>query len=142
MRKSHEPDKSKPENTGSQMGRYIAGALIALALDYATVWLALGAGAHAWLARALGLLIGITTTYFFNRRFTFSSTGSASLGEWSRYASMQLIGSALNFAVSTFGIYLGDRSAWQLALAVGAGAVAGFSYNFFAARRLLHAPKD
>jgi putative flippase GtrA len=126
--------------TAAQISRYLIGALLALAFDYAIVVGALKVGLHPWLARALGLLVGITTTYFFNRRFTFAMGSVASVREWSRYVAMQAIGSALNFGVSTLGIYLGNRSEWQVAIAVIAGAAVGFSYNFFAARRLLHKP--
>jgi putative flippase GtrA len=122
------------------MSRYLIGAVIALVLDYTVVIGTLALGLHPWLSRALGLLVGITTTYFFNRRFTFAMGSEASVSEWLRYVATQAIGSAFNFLVSTVGIYLGDRSVWQVALAVAAGAVAGFSYNFFAARRILHKP--
>jgi putative flippase GtrA len=134
------PHLSSTARTSSQMSRYLIGAVIALVFDYAVVMAALKLGAHPWLARVLGLLVGITTTYFFNRRFTFTMGSVASFAEWSRYVAMQAIGSALNFVVSTIGIYFGDRSVWQVALAVAAGAVVGFSYNFFAARRILHKP--
>jgi putative flippase GtrA len=123
--------------TPAQMSRYLIGAVLALALDYAIVWGALRLGLHPWFARALGLLAGVTTTYFFNRRYTFDISTKPSVAEWSRYFAMQLIGSALNFAVSTVGLYFGDRSTLHIALAVGAGAAIGFSYNFFAARRVL-----
>ncbi len=116
------------------------GAVVALVLDYAVVMGALRWGVFGWLARVLGLLAGITTTYFFNRRFTFAMGSEASLAEWLRYVAIQAIGSALNFIVSTVGIYFGDRSVGQVALAIVAGAAIGFSYNFFAARKILHRP--
>jgi putative flippase GtrA len=119
------------------MSRYLVGAVIALLLDYITVWGALKLGAHPWFARALGLLVGVTTTYAFNRRYTFDTESRASLAEWARYFSNQLVGSALNFAVSTVALYWGDRSTVHVAVAVVAGAAIGFSYNFFAARRVL-----
>jgi putative flippase GtrA len=119
------------------MGRYLVGAVIALVLDYVVVWSAMNSGAHPWLARSLGLLVGVTTTYVFNRRFTFETESRASLSEWFRYFATQLVGSALNFSISTLGLYLGDRSTLHIALAIVAGAAVGFSYNFFAARRVL-----
>jgi putative flippase GtrA len=123
--------------TRQQMGRYLIGAVIALVLDYTVVWCALRLGLHPWASRALGLLVGITTTYLFNRRYTFDMTTQASVREWASYFATQLIGSALNFAVSVVGLYVGDRSTFQVALAILAGAVVGFCYNFFAARRVL-----
>ncbi len=122
----------------SQMRRYLIGAVIALGLDYVVVLAALHVDAAAWMARLLGLLVGVTTTYFFNRKFTFvAKQETASFREWSIYCSMQAVGSALNFSVSTFALYLGSGSKFQIAAAVAAGAVVGFSYNFFAARRVL-----
>jgi putative flippase GtrA len=132
---AHPP--AAPKQTTAQMSRYLIGAVIALAIDYAIVWSALRLGLHPWFARALGLLAGVTTTYFFNRRFTFDVVAAPSVREWSRYFLLQLVGSALNFAVSTIGLYWGDRSTLHVALAILAGAVVGFSYNFFAARRVL-----
>jgi putative flippase GtrA len=133
LTEQHVPSKQTPK----QMARYLIGAVVALVIDYAIVWSALRLGLHPWLARALGLLAGVTTTYFFNRRYTFEVAGNSSVKEWSRYFATQLVGSALNFSVSTLGLYLGDRSTGQVALAIVAGAVVGFSYNFFAARRVL-----
>jgi putative flippase GtrA len=126
-----------PVTTTSQMGRYLVGAVIALVLDYVVVWSAMNSGAHPWVARTCGLLVGVTTTYLFNRRYTFETDSRASLSEWFRYFATQLVGSALNFATSTFGLYVGDRSTLHIALAIAAGAAVGFSYNFFAARRVL-----
>jgi putative flippase GtrA len=123
--------------TRRQMGRYLVGAVIALVLDYWVVWGALWFGAHAWFARALGLLVGVSTTYFFNRRYTFTTSAKPTIYEWLRYFAIQLVGSALNFTVSTVALYWGDRSTLHVALAIGAGAVIGFCYNFFAARRVL-----
>ena len=129
--------KFSTAETGAQMRRYLVGALIALALDYLVVWFSMAVGVHPWIARILGLVVGISTTYAFNRRFTFAAQTEASFREWARYASTQLIGSVLNFSVSALGLYWGDDSAAQIALAIGAGAAAGFSYNFFAARLVL-----
>ncbi len=119
------------------MARYLIGAVIALGLDFATVVGCLALGVPGALARIFGLLVGITTTYFFNRAFTFSARARASVSEWARYAATQSVGSLLNFAVSTVGLYLGGDSAWHVAAAIAAGAAVGFSYNFFAARRVL-----
>lgn len=124
--------------TANQAGRYLVGAIIALAIDASIVSLGIGMGGHFVLVRILAQLAGITTTYLFNRRFTFSPQHPASLGDWGRYVMAQAIGSLLNFAISTGLLFLSDRSVWQIWGAVLVGAGVGFCVNFFAARRQLH----
>lgn len=121
-----------------QAGRYLIGAFIALAVDIGLVTLGVQAGLPVLVARVTGLLAGVTTTYFFNRRYTFSPQHPASVQDWGQYLLRQSMGTALNFAVSSGLIYLSDRLWWQIWGAVLAGAAAGFCVNFFSARRQLH----
>lgn len=124
--------------TLQQAGRYLIGAFIALAVDIGVVTLGMQAGLPVLAARSAGLLAGVTTTYFFNRRYTFSPQHPASLQDWGQYLLQQLMGTALNFAVSSGLIYVSDREWWQVWGAVLVGAAAGFCVNFFSARRQLH----
>ena len=124
--------------TVGQAGRYLIGAFIALAIDASIVSVTVQLGAPVIVARLIALLAGVTTTYFFNRRFTFTVSGPASVSDWSRYVAAQSIGTALNFAISTGLLYFSDRALWQIWGAVLAGAIAGFCVNFFSARRQLH----
>lgn len=124
--------------TLQQAGRYLIVAFIALAVDIGVVTLGMQAGLPVLAARSAGLLAGVTTTYFFNRRYTFSPQHPASLQDWGQYLLQQLMGTALNFAVSSGLIYVSDREWWQVWGAVLVGAAAGFCVNFFSARRQLH----
>ncbi len=124
--------------TIGQASRYLIGAFIALAIDASIVSIGVKLGAPVVLARLLALLAGVTTTYFFNRRYTFAVSAPASVSDWSRYVVAQSIGTALNFAISTGLLYLSDRSLWQIWGSVLLGAGVGFCVNFFAARRQLH----
>ncbi len=126
------------KETANQAGRYLIGAVIALALDTAAMLILVTWGVPTLLARAIALLIGITTTYAFNRAFTFEINHSASFVDWFRYVVAQSVGSALNFLASTVAISFLGRSTWAVVVSVCIGAAIGFSYNFFAARRLLH----
>jgi putative flippase GtrA len=129
------------QSTAAQSLRYLIGAVIALGVDLLVVFTALYFGFPRLLARAVGMVAGITTTYFFNRRYTFRTTAPASVGGWSRYALAQSIGAAINYFVSSALLLAGDGTRWHIAGAVIAGAAAGFVYNFFAARRVLHEPR-
>ena len=124
--------------TIGQAGRYLVGALIALAIDASIVSVGVKLGAPVIAARLIALLAGVTTTYFFNRRYTFTVTAPASFADWLQYVAVQSIGTALNFAVSTGLLYVSDRSLWEIWGSVLLGAGVGFCVNFFAARRQLH----
>ncbi|MBL8309547.1 MAG: GtrA family protein [Burkholderiales bacterium] len=130
--------------TAGQAGRYLIGAFLALALDATTVSLSMGWQAPVIVSRVAGLLVGVTTTYFFNRRFTFDARHPPSLRDWGQYVVAQSLGTAINFGVSTGLLFLLRGGAavtlplWQVWGAVLAGAAAGFCVNFFTARRLLH----
>lgn len=124
--------------TIGQMGRYLIGAFAALAIDASIVTVMMHFGSPVIIARLLAMLAGITTTYFFNRRYTFSPSHPASLGDWSRYVAAQSVGTAVNFGLSTGLIYLSSREPWQIWASIGVGAGVGFCINFFTARRRLH----
>ncbi len=124
--------------TIDQAGRYLIGAFIALAIDASIVSVGVTLGAPVIVARVIALLAGVTTTYFFNRRYTFTVSAPASLANWSRYVAAQSIGTALNFGISTGLLYLSERSLWQIWGSVLIGAAVGFCVNFFSARRQLH----
>jgi putative flippase GtrA len=121
-----------------QAGRYLIGAFLALAIDMALVTFGVKLGVPVLAARLTGLLAGVTTTYFFNRRFTFSPTHPASFADWGQYLLRQSVGTAINFAVSSALIYVSDRAVWQIWGSIFVGAALGFCVNFFSARRQLH----
>ena len=124
--------------TLGQAVRYLIGAFIALAVDIGVVTLGMQVPFPTLAARILGLLAGVTTTYFFNRRYTFSPQHPASFQDWGRYLLRQSVGTAINFAVSSGLIFLSDRLWWQIWGAILVGASVGFCVNFFSARRQLH----
>jgi putative flippase GtrA len=124
--------------TIGQAARYLVGAFIALAVDMALVTIGVTYGLPVFAARAIGLLAGVTITYFFNRRFTFSPQHAASVADWGRYLLRQSVGTALNFTISTGLIFASERLVWQIWGAIFVGAAAGFFVNFFSARRQLH----
>lgn len=111
---------------------------MALAIDATIVSVMVRLGTPVLLARGLAMLAGVTTTYAFNRRYTFAPRHPASLADWGRYVAAQSVGSAINFAMSTVLLWFSDKSLLQIWGAVIAGAGAGFCVNFFTARRLLH----
>jgi len=122
-----------------QAVRYFAGACLALVLDVTVVTVAIAFGLHVVPARALGLAVGLTTTYLCSVWFVFRPRPPLSLGGFTRYVAGQSAGTAVNYGVSTVLLALaaGDRLLGILAVGVGAGV--GFVLNFLAARRTLRA---
>lgn len=124
----------------AQVLRYFAGACLALLLDMAVVTCAIETGLNIVFARALGLAVGLTTTYLFSLAFVFSPRRAPSLREFGRYVLVQSVGTSVNYALSTLLLFwaAGDRVLGALSIVVGAGA--GFILNFLFARRTLHVP--
>lgn len=133
--------KPQLREAAGQAGRYLIGAFIALAVDGAIVSVMVPIGVPVLLARLVAMLAGITTTYAFNRCYTFAPGHPASIADWGRYVAAQSVGSAINFGVSSGLLWLSDKSMLQIWGSVAAGAAAGFCVNFFSARRLLHGVK-
>jgi putative flippase GtrA len=125
-----------------QVGRYFAGACLALVLDMAVVTVAIESGLHVVLSRALGLAVGLTTTYLFSLAFVFSPRRPPSLAEFGRYVLVQSVGTSVNYVVGTLLLAwaAGDRWLGLFAIAIGAGL--GFVLNFVFARRTLHRPRS
>lgn len=138
MKAGGQPARPLTRETAAQAGRYLVGAFIALGLDLAIVTALLHWGLPVVAARLVALLAGMTTTYAFNRRYTFDATHPASLLDWARYVAAQSFGTSINFGLSTGLLYVLGRAWWQVWAAVLVGAAAGFAVNFFVARRLLH----
>ncbi len=80
---------SAPDRLGlvAQLSRFVAiGALSAL-VDFGVYHLLLGAGTWVHAAKAISFVLGTTTAYLLNRRFTFA----ASDGGRSRFAGFVLL---------------------------------------------------
>ena len=117
--------------TLGQAGRYLIGAFIALAIDMALVTMGVKLALPVLVARLIGLLAGVTTTYFFNRRFTFAPQHAASFSDWGQYLLRQSVGTALNFAISSSLIYVSDRLVWQIWGAIFWALPPGFALTSF-----------
>ncbi|MCS6996820.1 MAG: GtrA family protein [Casimicrobiaceae bacterium] len=124
----------------AQALRYFLAACLALVLDVATVLLSLELGAHAVLARALGLFVGLCTTYACSLLFVFPLSQAPSVLGFLRYSGVQSLGTALNYGLSTLLLAWAAQDRFFVMLAVTAGAAAGFLVNFYFARRLLYRP--
>lgn len=85
--------------------------------------------------RLISFLCAATTTWQFNRHFTFHGIRRHSLfGEWARYLFAMSGGFACNFTTYTTLVLMFNLDRYWLILAVAAGSVAGLGVNFLASR--------
>ena len=112
--------------------------LIGFAADTATVY-ALWGALGLYVAGLAGYLSGATTTWFFNRAWTFRGQESrdAWYMQWSRFLAANLPGFAINRGIYAALITFVDAAAHYPIIAVFAGALAGLTLNFNLSRKMV-----
>ena len=119
-----------------QFTRFCFAGGLAFVVDAGILHTAVAAGADPYAARVLSYLCAVTTTWWFNRTYTFTATaGKPSLHEWGRYAVSQLGGGSINYLTYAGLVYAVPVVARHPVLGVAAGSAAGLMVNFLLARR-------
>lgn len=94
--------------------------------------------ADPYAARLLSFLCAVTTTWWFNRRYTFADAADDGLSrQWLRYVGTQLGGFSVNYAVYALMLWMLPLVHRWPVLGVAAGSVAGLVVNFALARRFV-----
>lgn len=110
-------------------------------VDAAVLLLAIAAGLGPWYGRALSYLVGATTTFTFNRIWTFRGAGRGGvLRQWALFLLVNLLGFACNYATYAALITLVPFVAAHPVLGVAAGSIAGLFGNFVMSRRFVFHP--
>jgi len=113
------------------------GGAIGFVVDAGIVQLLVSkADANPYIARLFSFLCAATSTWLFNRRYTFPSRGGHTLfGEWTRYMTAMSFGFALNYATYALVVFYSSFvHAWP-SIAVAAGSLPGSLVNFTGARQ-------
>ncbi len=120
-----------------QFFRFAVVGTIGFVIDAGVLLYVLSLDFDFYSARAISFLCAVTCTWLLNRVFTFRDRNEDLVGQWARFASVNLIGGLINY-----GIYA--VLVWQLAivqtwptLGVAAGSIAGMFINFALSRRLV-----
>lgn len=109
---------------------------LAFVVDAGVLHGAISAGLDPYAGRVLSYLAAVTTTWWFNRTYTFAArAGKASAREWARYATSQLGGGAVNYAIYAMLVYAVPLVQRYPVLGVAAGSIGGLLVNFLLARR-------
>lgn len=112
------------------------GGGLAFLVDAGALHTAVASGLDPYTGRLLSFLCAVTTTWWFNRTFTFAGKASSSrFLEWGRYAASQVGGGAVNYSIYAFLVYaVAEVHRWPV-LGVAAGSIGGLLVNFMLARR-------
>ncbi|UVH57239.1 GtrA family protein [Variovorax paradoxus] len=90
-------------------------------------------------ARVVSFLAAATTTWAFNRRYTFAPSASAGRSLWREYLgylATMAAGAVLNYGAYVLTLHWVEGR-WAAALGVALGSLAGMSANFLSARYLV-----
>jgi putative flippase GtrA len=91
--------------------------------------------------RLVSYLVAATTTWLFNRRFTFADAAhDRAPVQWSRFLAVNAIGGAVNYGTYAGLIATADLVANQPVLGVAAGSFAGLILNFTGSRLFVFRP--
>lgn len=116
--------------------RFLVVGAVGFLVD-AAAFVALRAVTPDIVARIGALLVAITATWWFNRRWTFASRDPAFVSEWARYALGSVAGASVNAVVSLGVLWLAPAAGAIAAVAVG--SLLGAAVNYLAASRFAFA---
>ena len=78
-------------------------------------------------AKAVSFILGTTTAYLLNRRFTFAAGKGAPAAEWLRFLGANALGGAVNYGVYAALVAFTAAGAAHPVLGVAAGSAAGLA---------------
>jgi putative flippase GtrA len=110
---------AQPDRLGlvSQISRFVLiGGFCAL-VDYGVYQglLALGLWIHA--AKAASFIVGTTTAFFLNRRFTFAAGNTGGLGQLGGFALLYTVTFFVNVGTNALVLHLLPESGWRVTMA-------------------------
>ncbi len=122
-----------PPAHASALPRFCAIGALGFAIDAALLQALIDLLAlPALAARLVSILVAVTATWALHRHYTFRSSDPDRLAEWGRFAAVNAMGAALNFAV--FGAVLGLAPATPPLAALAAGSVVALAANYLGSR--------
>ncbi len=127
---------AEKRHVAGQFLRYSMVGTVGFVVDSSMLYLAMyGFGLDPYSGRVLSFLVGVTTTWMLNRRFTFPAAPKESpRRQWATFVAFMLLGASLNYATYAAIIYYGPDHPLTPLAGVAAGAIAGLSVNFTTSR--------
>ncbi len=130
--------QSQPNSLFRQFSRYVAVGAIGFAVDAVLLWMIMGRGMDAYLARGISFPVAVFTTWYLNRLWTFrDSSGPAIAKQLYRYFAIQCFGLVLNLSVYALTISLLGASQLNAMAGLVFGSALGLVANFSGMRMLV-----
>lgn len=120
----------------SQVGRFVAVGAVAALVDFGTYFLLLWFGSVVPVAKGTSFIVGTTTAYLLNRRFTFDHSN----GGKSRFAGFVLLYGTtffLNIGVNALAIEMLPETVLRLPIAWVIAQAAATAVNFVLLRTVV-----
>lgn len=118
----------------------LVGAL-GFTVDASALTLALSLDADFYSGRAYSFICAVTTTWYLNRVYTFSSESANLIREWWGFVSVNAVGGGVNYVTYALLVSISDFFASYPIIAVGAGSLSGLLLNFYLSQRLVFSKK-
>lgn len=120
---------AEPPGLRGQLGRFVAVGLVSALVDFGVYHLLLLLGTWAPAAKAISFVLGTTTAYLLNRRFTFTASQGGK-GRFAGFVALYGTTFALNVGVNTLALALLPavplRTSLAWVLAQGTATVVNF----------------
>ena len=97
--------RSAPAGLVGQLARFVAVGAVSALVDFGVYQLLLHLGVWVHLAKAASFILGTTTAYLLNRRFTFTASGGGK-GRFAGFVLLYGTTFALNVGVNTLALAL------------------------------------
>ncbi|MDG2375029.1 MAG: GtrA family protein [Woeseiaceae bacterium] len=125
-----------------QFFRFAVVGTIGFVIDAGVLLYVLSLDFDFYSARAISFLCAVTCTWLLNRVFTFRDRNEDLVGQWVRFASVNLIGGLINYGIYAVLVWqLAIVQTWPM-LGVAAGSIAGMFINFALSRRYVFEHSD
>lgn len=121
----------------AELARFGLVGVLGFLVDAGTLYVGVAIGLNLYEGRLISYLIAATTTWVFNRSFTFRRRDPVSFGEWFRFLMANAVGGSVNLATYALLVAISLSIARAPILAVAAGSIAGLLINFGLSRRLV-----
>ncbi len=142
------PERDRGRAAGSDFGMIrlavkfgLVGA-VGFVVDSAVLMAVIASGLDPYTGRAVSFMVAVTTTWRLNRSFTFRDRDPRLLGQWVKFATVNSIGGAVNYA--TYAVLVSETqivATWPV-LGVVAGSLAGMVFNLYLSKRFVFGHAD
>ncbi|MEQ3551179.1 GtrA family protein [Pseudonocardia nematodicida] len=100
-----------------QLGSFVAIGVLAAIVDFGVYHLLLNLGLWVPVSKGISFILGTTTAYLLNRRFTFTGANTGGKGRFAGFVALYGTTFAVNVGMNSLVLYLLPPMDWDITLA-------------------------